>query len=144
MQNESDWLTYAEVGERLGISAEAARQRAKRGRWHKTLGNDGKPRIRLPDGWSTTVRPPVDHRTTTVRTADERLISAIEAHVETLKGELGLERDRNAKAIADLESEQARAAKAVSDYQRLAEAFEKQGEAISTMLARPWWKRLAG
>ena len=72
------------------------------------------------------------------------MISAIEAHVETLKGELGLERDRNAKAIADLESEQARAAKAVSDYQRLAEAFEKQGEAISTMLARPWWKRLAG
>jgi len=72
------------------------------------------------------------------------LITALEEHVETLKGELVLERDRNAKVIVDLEREQARAAKAVADYQRLAEAFEKQGEAISTMLARPWWKRLAG
>ena len=72
------------------------------------------------------------------------MITALEEHVETLKGELVLERDRNAKVIVDLEREQARAAKAVADYQRLAEAFEKQGEAISTMLARPWWKRLAG
>ena len=84
-----------------------------------------------------------DHRTTTLRTADERLLSALESHVETLKGELTLERERNAQVLADLEREQARAAKAVADYQRLAEAFEKQGEAISTMLARPWWKRLA-
>jgi len=144
MENGSDWLTYAEAGERLSISAEAARQRAKRGRWHKTLGNDGKPRIRLPDGWSTTVRPPVDRSTTTVRPADERLLSALEAHVETLKGELTLERERNAKTVAELEGEQERAAKAIADYQRLAEAFEKQGDAISTMLARPWWQRLAG
>lgn len=143
MENENDWLTYSEAGKKLGISAEAVRQRANRGRWHKTRGNDGRPRIRLPDNWTATVRPPDERRTTTVRTADERLIKAIEAHVETLKGELVLERDRNAKVIADLEREQARAAKAVSDYQRLAEAFEKQGEAISTMLARPWWKRLA-
>ena len=67
MENESDWLTYAEVGERLGISKEAARQRAKRGRWEKTRGNDGKPRIRLPENWTTAVRPPYDRRTTGVR-----------------------------------------------------------------------------
>jgi len=72
------------------------------------------------------------------------LLSALEAHVETLKGELRLERERNAKTVAELEREQERAVKAIADYQRLAEAFEKQGEALSTMLARPWWKRLAG
>lgn len=66
--NESEWLTYAEAGRRLGISSDAARQRANRGRWAKTLGNDGKRRISypmiggLPYGARTTLEPPVDGR----------------------------------------------------------------------------------
>ena len=45
-------LTYAELGERLGLSAEAARAKAKReqkaGRWRIVHGNDGRARVRLP------------------------------------------------------------------------------------------------
>jgi hypothetical protein len=39
------WLTYGELGERLGISPEAARQKAMRGRWRRQQGNDGKARV---------------------------------------------------------------------------------------------------
>jgi hypothetical protein len=45
-------LTYAELGERLGLSAEAARAKAKReqkaGRWSIVHSNDGRARVRLP------------------------------------------------------------------------------------------------
>src|SRR5689334_7017265 len=45
-------LTYAELGERLGITPDGARLRAKRmerqGRWRIGPGNDGRSRVRLP------------------------------------------------------------------------------------------------
>jgi hypothetical protein len=39
------WLTYVELGDRLGITPDAARQKAIRGRWRKQRGNDGKARV---------------------------------------------------------------------------------------------------
>src|SRR5689334_10409385 len=39
------WLTYVELGDHLGITPDAARQKAIRGRWRKQKGNDGKERI---------------------------------------------------------------------------------------------------
>jgi hypothetical protein len=47
-----EWLTYEQVAERMNVSPEAARQKAFRGRWQRSKGNDGKARIRLPDGWT--------------------------------------------------------------------------------------------
>ncbi len=45
-------LTYAELGERLALSPEAARAKAKReqkaGRWSILHGNDGRARVRVP------------------------------------------------------------------------------------------------
>ena len=40
-------LTYAELGDRLGISADGARTRAKRAGWPIEQGNDGKARVRV-------------------------------------------------------------------------------------------------
>ena len=39
------WLTYAELGERIGITPEAARCRASRLRLRRQIGNDGKARV---------------------------------------------------------------------------------------------------
>src|SRR3954451_18100308 len=39
------WLTYVELGDRLAITPDAARQKAIRGRWRKQKGNDGKARV---------------------------------------------------------------------------------------------------
>lgn len=40
-------LTYAELGERLGVSPDGARTKAKRAGWPVILGNDGRARVRV-------------------------------------------------------------------------------------------------
>jgi hypothetical protein len=81
---EGDWLTYAEAAERLNATPEAVRQKAIRGRWQRTIGNDKRARVRLPDGWThpvhtlserpnkTAVRTPSESR------QDTQLIRALE------------------------------------------------------------------
>lgn len=45
-QNRDDGpFTYAELGERLGLSADGARTRAKRQGWQVVRGNDGRARV---------------------------------------------------------------------------------------------------
>jgi predicted metal-binding membrane protein len=46
-----EWLTYQEVAVRLGVTPEAARRQAIRGKWARMPGNDGQTRVRLPDDW---------------------------------------------------------------------------------------------
>ena len=41
----TEWMTYAELGERIGVSPEAARQRAMRLKLRRQIGNDGKARV---------------------------------------------------------------------------------------------------
>jgi hypothetical protein len=63
----------------------------------KDIGNDKRPRIRLPEGWSNDGQTPVERRerkpkndrqTTIERTVASVLVIALRAHVETLKAEL--------------------------------------------------------
>ena len=50
-----EWLTYAQAGERFGLSSEAVRLRAKRLGWRVQPGNDGRSLVFVPD--DVTVRP---------------------------------------------------------------------------------------
>ena len=90
------WLSYAEAAERLNTTVEAVRLRALRGRWQKTIGNDKRPRIRLPEGWSNEVQTTVERRerkarnggrTTFERTVDQALVTALESHIKTLQAD---------------------------------------------------------
>src|SRR5689334_9315154 len=63
------WLTYRELAERLGITLEAAQQKARRGRWPRQDGNDGRRLVLVPiaalsppptDGDDTRQRSPRD------------------------------------------------------------------------------------
>ena len=69
----AEWLTYPEVGERLNISTEAARQRALRGHWQRRMDNHGHALVAIPEGITT--------------------------HIETLKADLTLAREQTAQAI---------------------------------------------
>jgi hypothetical protein len=135
MNDESGaWLTYAEAGERLGVSPEAARARAARRGWRRRLGNDGRAVVMLPQD----ERAPVDHVVTTrlppVRNAvDPALVTALEAHIATLRGE-------NETLRADLEAERARTSAAISAFADLAVWLD----ALAAERSRPWWRRLAG
>jgi hypothetical protein len=161
---EGDWLTYAAAAERLNTTAEAVRQKAIRGRWHRTIGNDKRALVRLPDGWSNPVRTPSGRpnkpnvRTPYEPPTDTQLIKALEAHVQTLKEQLVAAEARIAKQADDLvaydaayaaglaaervkvEAERARTEKAIAAFAALAERLD----ALADERRRPWWRRLAG
>jgi hypothetical protein len=94
--DDGTWMTFAEASSRLGISTEALRRRADRGRWSRTKGNDGKTRVLVPE---TPVRTMSEARVNGVQTMSEHkhvdapaLVSALEGHIATLKAELAAER----------------------------------------------------
>jgi hypothetical protein len=47
-QYDPPWLTYAEAGERLGLSADAVRVRAVRGKWPRMRANTGRTLVQVP------------------------------------------------------------------------------------------------
>jgi hypothetical protein len=44
-----EWLTYAQIGERFGLKAEAARTRVRRLGWRTMAGNDGRTLALVPE-----------------------------------------------------------------------------------------------
>ena len=148
-----EWLTYAEAAERLSTTVEGVRLRALRGRWQKTLGNDKRPRIRLPDGWSNDVRTANerrerktrnDGRTTVERANGAVLVRALESHIKTLQGEnetvkqqLAAAEARFAAADASLTAERARTEQAIAAFASLADRLD----AMAAEKRRPWWRR---
>jgi hypothetical protein len=150
-----EWLTYSQAAERLNTTVEGVRLRALHGRWQKTIGNDKRPRVRLPEGWSndvqTTVerrerKPRNDGRTTIERAADAATIKALEGHVASLK----TENERLAATIETLKAqlagtetraseESAKTAQAIAAFEQLALKLEAIAAERAT---KPWWQRL--
>lgn len=107
------WLTYAQAGERFGITAEAARQIAIRRRWPRRKSNDdpqGRMQVLVPDDAETHPRTPVErpneHPSDARSSADP---DALADAIGTLREQLDRERGRadQAEARAD-RAEQAR------------------------------------
>jgi hypothetical protein len=57
-RSAGSWLTFQQVGELLGLSAEAARSRARRAGWRTQPGNDGRTLVLVPDDIAAEPRPP--------------------------------------------------------------------------------------
>jgi hypothetical protein len=88
-------LTYAELAEALKITPASANKLARRKRWPRVPGNDGRSRVSVPE--EALVRrdvPPVS--------PPDKLIKALEAHVETLKDQLAAAEARIGKQAEDL------------------------------------------
>jgi hypothetical protein len=147
-----EWLTYGELGERLCISAEAARQKAIRNCWPRHIANDGRAQVRVDVEETKAIMParrsrdekPADARSTHEPTpveppSDVRTFAALEAHIETLKalataGEVTLARERERadteRARAEHERVQAEAERERSERlaRRLEEAQERMAQ----------------
>jgi hypothetical protein len=141
-----DWLTYAAAAERLNTTPEAVRQKAIRGRWQRTIGNDKLARVRLPDGWpngerTATKRPnKTGVRTPSEPRIDAQLIKSLEGRVDDLKQQLAATEARLAVTDASLAAERATTERAIGAFADLAERLD----ALANERARPWWRRLAG
>ena len=148
MDDEGDaWLTYAEAGQRLGVSPEAVRAKAIRRGWRRQHGNDGKARVRLPFDAGEPVDRAVNTQSTPVRkSVDPALVHALEGHVASLK----TENERLAAALETLKAELAAAnARASEESAKTAQAiaaFETLAQRLEAMAAqraiKPWWQRL--
>ena len=109
-----EWFTYSQAAELLNVSPEAVRQRAMRGRWQRTIGNDKRTRVRLPDDWKELVPTPYNRpNRRAVRFQRElvpakRAIKALEAHVDTLKAQLGAAETRANRLAVDFAAREAR------------------------------------
>lgn len=150
------WMNYTALGQLWGMSPEAARTRARRGRFQRRVGNDGqaevlvdtaapirKPRPPRAGGQTQTVPPLTTPDKESPPAATVTLLEALQAHVDTLKGELA-----KADARADLhrqerDIERERVADLTSQLLRITADL---AEARKVEAARPrgWWARLVG
>lgn len=143
------WFTYADLAERLGVSPEAARQKAIRARWPRRTANDGRAQVRVEladllatlqtrkpkedppaDDQPTPGEPPVD------QASDAIVLAAVEAHLATLREMLAkmeaameLERQRTDVERVRADGERARADAERARADDLARRIEEMREA---------------
>jgi DNA primase len=133
-----EWFTYRQAAELLSVSTEAVRQRAKRGRWQKTLGNDKRTRVRPPEGWNDAVR--TNGHAQRLRNPDERalanqVIRVLEAHVETLKTQLTAAEQRTEKQAVEFAAREARHAADLAVERTLADRMSARVDQMTADLA---------
>jgi hypothetical protein len=127
------WLTYAQAADRLGLSAEAVRHRARRSGWRTMPGNDGRTLVLVPDDEMADIRPRAPVHTpdrTPVRTAghDDEIARA------NARADKANERadaahalaDRALAQLADAGARADRAETAVADERARADALRQQ------------------
>lgn len=161
MADESQWLTYAALAEKLGVSAEAARQKAVRGRWRRQRGNDGRTLVlvepavlkRLKAGKRPSDERPVGQVNERVNEHPDAnaAVNALMEHVETLKAALARAEATVADRDADVRRERDRVEELTRELLRVtgeamaaASARDDLRAELDAMRARPWWKRLTG
>jgi hypothetical protein len=96
-------LTYVELAEALKITPESANRLARRKRWQRAKGNDGRTRVAVPE--EALVRqdsPLVSPTDSPMDSPPDKLIKALEAHVETLKAQLAAAEARIGKQADDM------------------------------------------
>lgn len=138
-------LTYRELADRLGISFDAAKSRARRAKWPKIRGNNDTIRLLIPleDLQSAEVRRPrVDmtdtpeqptHVDTPSDTHTDTALSALAHALEAATQRADEAVQRAAKAEAEIAL-----AKASADHERTrAEAAETERDALKRRLDRP-------
>jgi hypothetical protein len=129
------WLTYAQAGERLGLSPEAVRHRARRSGWRTMPGNDGRTLVLVPDGVEVVRTPVRTVEQTPDRTADRTPDHAEEiarAHARADRAEADR---RAAEQFANEANRRADAAIALADHTlgQLAEANTRADRAEHTI-----------
>jgi len=169
-QDQGRWLTYAEAGEVLGISADAARLRARRQGWSRRTPNEygATAHVLMPEEVPVRLRPaltpgrPPDDRgisaplAITIDQADDASVRVVDPTdmlrmiretvadlVTPLREQLERERGRadHAEERAAHAEQRAEVERARVDKLQAALAAERQRViAILTGPRRPWWR----
>lgn len=157
------WLNYTALGKLWGMSPEAARTRARRGRYQRRVGNDGQAEVLVDTaapvrkarpprsaGQSRTAAPMPTPDTEAASAATAATLAALQAHIDDLKARI---------AKADADTTQLRQER--DDIRKERDAERERAIDLTTQLlkltadlldarkaeaARPrgWWARLVG
>ncbi|WOH69321.1 hypothetical protein [Bradyrhizobium sp. BWA-3-5] len=139
-----EMLSYAELGERLKISPEAARALVKRHRWPRSRANDGKTLVHVD---LTEINHSPINRQPQAQ-AGQQLVSALKQQIETLQTELAEMKVIASGYRADFERECERTNKLLAELLKATTdtmgAREKAAllEGKLSMLTQPWRRRL--
>lgn len=142
------WLSYRQLGDLWKIGPDAARARARRGRFPRRTNNVGaveilvdtdapvaEPRGKAQDGKNRTATPNNTPDAEAASAATAKALEALEGHVATLKEQL-------AKAEASTAAERERVADLTAQLMRLTNELLEARKAPPP--PRSWWQRLVG
>jgi hypothetical protein len=145
------WLKYSDLAEALGITPEAARQKAIRGRWRRQRGNDGRALVLVDlevERASHAPRKRPDERLA-VRPDERPTIAALESHITTLKGDIVKCEALAEQRRGDFEAERKRLDEMVAELVALSKLLAEKSAAADNARAElaayrssPWWRRL--
>ena len=136
-------LSWADAAVRLGIEIGSVKARARRGRWHRVTGNDGRVLVHVPTAALEQERvakaEAAQQEPPTPPGAD---ISAVLAALEaTHVAELTSLQQGAAAALERLRDAHA------AELERLGAAHTAEADRLLALLQaaqRPWWKKLLG
>lgn len=137
-----EMLTYAELGERLKISPEAARALVKRHRWPRTRSNDSKTLVQVD--LTEINHSPISRQPQ----AGHQVVTALKQKIESLQAELIETKAIASGHRADFERECERTNKLLAELLKSTSesigAREKAAllEGKLSMLTQPWRRRL--
>jgi len=103
-------LTYAQIGERLNVSSEAARAIVKRNRLPRSHANDGRTLVAID--LDELQHKPLPARSPRGHQAVTEVVATLKARIEQLEAELATEQQRSAGHRANYERERERADRA--------------------------------
>jgi hypothetical protein len=141
----TEMLTYSQLGDKLGCSAEAARALVKRMRLPRQKANDGKVLVSVDLN-------EINHRPMPARSPADRypIIASLKARVEALQAELAKVEAVAAGHRADFERERERLDRLMVELLRSTMEAQKAKEAVArlegelaTLRPRRWWRWLA-
>lgn len=147
------WMTYPQLAEHWQMSQDAARTRARRGRYQRRVGNGGQaeilvdssaplPKARKPrSGEQTRTITPPD--TTDKETPPQAALEALEGHITTLKDQLAKAEALASERGREVAVERERVADLTAQLLRLTSELldARKAEAAPR---RSWWQRLTG
>jgi hypothetical protein len=131
-------LTYVEIGERLGVSAHAARALARRLHLPRVLDNQGRARVSIDFAEIQHKPQPTAH--VGRPDAEQATVAALQEEVAALVAELAAERRRSDghqaalhEAAAAAERERERADRIMTAYERLAAVHEQMAGDVAAL-----------
>jgi hypothetical protein len=151
-----DWLSYHQLAEHWKMSVEAARTRARRGRFQRRTSNDGqtevlvdlaapirKPRPPRSGGQIRGEPPPSVPSKESPSATLETALKAIQEHVVTLKAEIAKAEARADQFREERDTERERVADLTSQLLRITTNLA-EARKVEVASPRGWWRRLIG